>query len=352
MAQDLAALARRFTSGADEFVSSPVSRQICLTVGADAELLAIAANCRAGQQPTNLFLAAVHYLLLGGTKHELGLYYASITEHPLDPAAVGLVLRTFCLEHRAELIDLLRVRLVQTNVVRRSGALRLGLAAIARQETRPVALMEIGCSAGVHLCFERYRYEVAGRVWGDRTSELTITSEWRSEEPPPDLDHLPEICARAGIDLNPVDPRDTSERRWLQALIWPENRPQSQLLDRALAIVAADPPCMVAGDALDLAAEVAANLCPGQPLVVFHAATRYHVPRSLRQHFDECIAALGQSRSLYWLSLEGPLLPEPRMPVGVPLHVLALRQIGATARSERHLALVAGHAEWIQPLDV
>jgi hypothetical protein len=352
MAQDLSSLSRRFSKGAEEFISSPVSRYICLAVGADADLLAIAANCRAGQQPTNLFLAAVQYLLLGGLEHELGAYYASIVEHPLDPAQIGPVLRSFCLDYQSELIDLLRVRLVQTNVVRRSAALRLGLAVIARREHDPVALMEVGCSAGIHLRFDRYRYEIAGRVWGDPKSELTIATEWRSTAQPPDLDRLPKIASRVGIDLNPVETRNPSDRRWLRSLIWPENRGQAELLDQALAVVGADPPPMIAGDAIEICPQVAAELPPGQPLVVFHAATRYHVPRTLRQQFDETIASLAEGRTLYWLSLEGPLFPEPRMPAGVPLHVLALRTIAGEQRSEEHLALVAGHVGWMEPLDV
>ena len=48
----------------------------------DADLLAIAAQTRVGQQPPNLLLAAVHYLLLRGSEHPLAAFYPSLTAAP------------------------------------------------------------------------------------------------------------------------------------------------------------------------------------------------------------------------------------------------------------------------------
>src|SRR5205085_1628878 len=101
---------------------------------------------------------------------------------------------------------------------------------------------------------------------------------------------------------------------------------EAEMLDHALETVAALPPRMIAGDALEVLPRLASELPAGRALVVFHAATRAHVPQEHRAQFDEAIAALGQERPLFWLSLEaGALHPDPRVPARLPAHVLGLR---------------------------
>ena len=351
MPVDLDTLARRFSFGAAEFTTSPLYQQLCATIAADRDLLAIAAACRAGQQPPNLFLAAVHFLLLGGAPHELAAYYPSVVgARARGPQDAGPVFRAFCLQHRDALVALVARRLVQTNVVKRAAALRLGLSVVAQRYVGPVGLLEVGCSAGVHLRFDRYQYDLGGHIAGVPGATVRIASAWRGTVPPPDLNRLPCIADRVGVDLQPVDPADPVERRWLRALVWPENAHEADLLDRALAVVAADPPRVLAGDAVEILPALAREFPTAQALVVFHAATRAHVPEPRREAFDEAIAALGRDRPLFWLSLEGPLLPDVRVPPRVPLHVLGLRTITGDQCTTEHLALVEGHADWIAPL--
>jgi hypothetical protein len=349
---DFDRLVRRFSLGVEEFLSSPLYTRLSPAIAGDRELLAIAAACRVGQQPRNLFLAAVHYLLLGGVEHELAAYYASLHPTPRPPDGVEPVFRSFCLEHRDALVKLVSTGLVQTNAVKRSAALRLGLAVIAQRWDGPVDLLELGCSAGIHLRFDSYRYELAGRVYGDPDSSVVIDSDWRGPPSLPDLDRIPPIANRLGVDLHPINPADADQRRWLHALVWPENRHEAELLDRALEAVAADPPPVIAGDAIDLCPKLGQVTFSARPLVVFHAATRLHISQPRRSEFDAAVAALAGDRPLYWLSLEGPLREEPRLAPLAPMHVLGLRQIDETGRGPEHLALVDAHAHWIQPLDL
>ena len=316
----------------------------------DGDLLDIAAHCRAGQQPPNLFFAAVHYLLLNGHGRGLARFYPSIAGDAAAPAEdAGPAFRGFCLEHRDELIALVETRLVQTHVVKRSATLLVGLSVVASEATGPVQLVEVGACAGIHLLFDRYRFEIGGRVFGDGDSNVVIRSQWRSPGPVPALDRMPTIARRVGIDLNPVDPADADQRLWLEALVWPENRHEATLLRQALSVVEREPPLVRRGDAVDLLPQLDDELTP-DPVVVFHAATRAHVPCEARASFDAAIDALGRRRALFWLSSEGPLYPDPRIPTTAANHVLGLRR-GADDRG-RHLALVEGHAEWFVPLDL
>lgn len=353
----LAALADRFRFAPVEFTSSPLYGRLGMVVAHDPDLLAIAAQGRAGQQPPNLFFAAVHFLLLDGvgTDHELASYYASVAGPDARPvgADVDAAFHDYCVRHRDALVELVATRLVQTNVVRRSAALAVGLGVVGRRAGgAPVHFVEVGCSAGVHLRFDRYHYAVGDHAWGDVESLVRIDARWIDDATPrsPRLHDIPPIASRLGVDLHPIDPTDPVERRWLHALVWPENRHEAQLLDAALAVVADDPspPPVLVGDIADVATDIDASLPRDEPVVVFHAATRGHVPRDRRVAFDAAIAGLGLRRPLYWLSLEGPLFRDERIAMDRPTHVLALRSRGATV----HIAAVEGHAETITPLDL
>jgi hypothetical protein len=346
---DLARLAELFRD-ASEFESSPLYRELGRTVAGDELLLRLASRCRAGQVPTFLFFATVHYLLLGGADHELAGFYRSIVgDEARSPDEAGPALVSFCRAHEAEFAGLLETRLVQTNSVKRSLALRLGLAAVGRSVASPVHLVEIGASAGVHLRFDRYGYALGGRRFGDLRSPVQIAASWDGPAPVPDLDALPPVASATGVDLRPLDASDADDRRWLQALVWPENRDEADLLDRALAVVAADPPTVRAGDAVDVCPALAAGLPPREPRVVFHAATRLHVPDERRGDFDRAIASLGRDAPLYRLSLEDPPDPDPRPQPARPGVALSLR--GPSGRRTQP-AVFGARLEWAEPLDL
>jgi hypothetical protein len=331
---DLAALARRF-AGAQEFVSSPLYRVLCGTVATDDHLLRLAARRRRGQQPTFLLLGAVHRLLLGGADHELARYYPSIAgPAALPPAGAGPAFQAFCREHEDEIGALVETRLVQTNVVARSVALRIGLAAIRWTTDAPVHLVEVGASAGVHLRGDRYAYDIGGHHFGDPRSPVRISTERRGAAPLPDLDATPALASVTGVDLHPLDATDAEDRAWLEALVWPENRHELDLLRAALGVVAADPPRILAGDALDVCPTLGAELPAGEPRVAFHVATRMHVPAARRPDFDAAVAALGAGGPLFTVAMDDEPFLDLRDPAG----------------ARTRLARVGGHLEWVDPL--
>jgi len=340
---DLERLAHRFAT-ATEFWSSPLYRALCPVVAEDRQILELVTVRQPGPQPTFLFFGAVHFLLLSGVDHELREFFPSIVDgEPRDPAAAGPVLQAFCQQYADEIGQLLRTRLVQTNVVKRSAALRLGLWAIRQETDAPVHLIEIGASAGIHLRFDRYGYTLNGMAFGDRHSPVVIDTEWRSPDPPPDLDALPAVASATGIDLHPVVTDD--DRLWLRALVWPEDRAKAELLTAALAIVAADPPQIRAGDAIELCEPLSAELPAGEPRVVFHAATRIHVPRDRRPGFDRAIERLGDTGPLFQVAFEEL---DRRASADRGSMLLTLRGPGDEERVA--LAAAGGHVDWAEPL--
>lgn len=277
-------------------------------VASDPFLLGLAAKVRPGQVPTFAFFGAVHALLLSGTVHPLREYYPSLrgeSARPPDDDA-GTALAAFARRHEPAIRRLLESRLVQTNHVQRAAGLRLGLAAIAAQvEGLPVHLLEIGSSAGLVLRHDQYGYQLGEQRFGDRNSPVQLVSEWRSPLKIPDLDAIPLIASTTGIDLNPLDPASAADRLWLEALVWPEDRHKAELLRCALTLASEKPVLTLAGDAVDLCPQWAEALPAGQPRIVFHCATRMHVPIDRRPAFDSAIESAGSDGPLYRIAIEG-----------------------------------------------
>jgi hypothetical protein len=346
---DLARLRYAFDD-ATGFNTSPLYRALSRTVAATDGLLRLAARARPEQYPTFLFFGAIHHVLQQGVDHELATFYPSIVGERARPAQdAGPALISFCTRYESELTRLLQTRLVQTNHVQRALGLRLGLSVIAREVSRPVHLLEVGASAGLNLRFDRYGYVVGDQRFGDQHSPVQLQAQWHGSIPVPDLDALPQLASVTGVDLNPIDAQDPEARRWLEALIWPENHHQRKLLAAALAVVAIDPPTIRAGDAIEVCPAIARELPPGEPRVVFHSATRIHVGAHRLDDFDQAIASLGNDGPLYRLSVEDAPDPDPRPdPVR---HGTALK-LRRPDGSQTDLAVVEGHLQWIEPLNI
>jgi hypothetical protein len=159
----LEALAQRFMRFAEQECGdyAPFYAHLARGIAHDPELLAIAAHTRSGQQAPNLLLAAVHDLLLRGADHALAAFYPSVAHLAAVPPGDPLpAFRAFCRDHRAALIDLVSTRLVQTNEPQRCTVLLPAFSMVARLASgRPLALIEVGASAGLNLLFDRYGYD-------------------------------------------------------------------------------------------------------------------------------------------------------------------------------------------------
>jgi hypothetical protein len=106
---------------------------------------------------------------------------------------------------RQHLWHCLRSRYVQTNELSRAVAWLWPARLMAEADpTRPVALCDVGASAGLNLIAD------------------ALAPMWEQGEGQPlAVEPLPPIASRTGFDLRPLDPCDPSEARWLRACIWP-----------------------------------------------------------------------------------------------------------------------------------
>lgn len=360
---EIDALARHFRAAPEVFGTSPLYQALGPVVAEDRELLGLLTRRRPGQQASFLLFGAVHYLLLDGAKHPLRAYYPLITsDHPTaDPgnagAGAGAAFLDFCREYREPLEELIRTRLVQSNVIRRAIALRYALWAIGRRCDGPLHLVEVGTSAGLLMNVDKYRYVIGDRHFGPADSPVALDSQWRGSGtasvpvaapvPVPDLDAVPQIASKVGVDLHPIDLADARERLWLRALMWPEQHAAAALLQAAIEQAREHPLTVIAGDVVDVCPKLVAELPAGEPRVVFHAATRMHVPKHRREAFDAAIDSLGASGPLFHVWLEPHDIQHHGYPVDAS-GVVAMHGPGDEAATA--LIRVDGHLHWMSPV--
>jgi hypothetical protein len=309
----LADLASRFIYVAEHELgdASPLYVTLCRTIAADHDLLALAAQ--ATHTPvTKLFLDAVHYLLLRDLSEPLAAYYPDLTAQPNcgDPVPA---FRAFCQTRREAIIALLQTKLVQTNEVSRCALWLPAFTWVSRQHPdQPLSLIEIGASAGLNLLWDRYGYDFGtGRVYGQVESRVQLHCALRGNRLPPLPDALPAVVMRVGLDLHPLDVGDPDDRLWLRALIIPEQHDRVALLERAAALLVADPPALWAGDALEtLPAALAAT--PADAVVcVYHSFTLQQFADESRDRLSSLLTEAARERALCQLSIEGYRREDP-----------------------------------------
>ena len=274
--------------------TSPIYTAWAEGVAADDEVIALLLELPRPKRQANLLFAAARHLGAGeGT-------YAD--------------LRAWLLRHWNDVRELMLARSTQTNEAGRCATLLPALARIPG----PLALMEVGASAGLCLYPDRYsyRFTVTGAVGAefsqsttldpaDGPSAVVLDCELTNISAP---ERLPEVAWRAGIDLNPLDITDVDQREWLTSLIWPEHEARRERLLAAASIAAADPPHLVRGDLLDTVESLLAEVPAGTQPVVFHSAVLAYVDAEVRA----CFASLMRSRDdVVWISNEGAgVLPD------------------------------------------
>ncbi|MFE3449891.1 DUF2332 domain-containing protein [Nonomuraea sp. NPDC059194] len=251
----------------------------------------IAALPEAKQQP-NLLFAAVRYL--GG------------------PTASYPAFAAFVAGRWPEVRATMLARSTQTNEAARCAVLLPALGLL----DGPLALVEVGASAGLCLYPDRYgyRYTLPGgreHLVGPPEGAFTCAVDG----PAPLPGRTPEVVWRAGVDLNPLDVRDPDTVAWLRALIWPWQPERLAHLERAIAVAEREPPPLVRGDLNDTVEELVAAAPQGATVVVYHTAVMPYLSQAERERFATTVRGL----PCHWLANEGPArMPWARMPQPPP----------------------------------
>jgi len=262
---------------------SELYERLALAVAASRELRTFLAGLPADKRQPNLFLAAVRHLCVvpQGEDHLVELVRQ---EH-----------------HRIR--ALMFARTTQTNEPARCSVLLPVLAKLPP----PLALLEVGASAGLCLIPDRYGYDYGAQriepVASAGIAAPVFPCATRGAVPIPA--RVPEIAWRAGLDLNPIDLRRAEEVAWLETLVWPGQEGRAERLRAAIAIARLDLPNIVRGNLLTDLEALMATAPTEATLVVFHtAALAYVASQANRDRFAATVRAGGA----FWISNEAPFL--------------------------------------------
>jgi len=270
---------------------SPLYLRLAGAIAEDPTMLDVVARID-NVPPMNLLFGAVQ-LLRGGPLSDIS--YAEFRE--------------FVLANEQRIVEIGCTRRTQTNEARRCAVILPFVAqAVAELGGGPVHAVEIGASAGLVTCLDRYAYDygdgvirAAGNGAGSAGGELVFTCENRGGFAVPGT--VPTFATRTGLDLAPVDIDDEDQRAWLEALVWPEHTERLARFRTAIAVRRATPVTLVAGDALTELPRVIASLPPG-PVLLFHTVALYQMSAPWHRELDNVVAGLSRERPLARVAFE------------------------------------------------
>jgi hypothetical protein len=281
MSEDIAALARVY----DEFARkeaagrSPLYELLCLEIAKDEALLSRVVALPVEKRQPNLLLAAVKYL------------FGVVEDWPQFRALVQ--------DRWREIEPIIRTRRTQTNEPARCATLLPVLAGLPQ----PLALLEVGASAGLCLLPDYYGYRFNGRtVPPAHASAGFPVFDCACNDGVPIPTANVEVAWRMGLDLSPLDVCSNDDANWLRALVWPGEGRRAELLESALQIARRHSPEIVQGDLRTDLAGLIETAPEDATLVVFHTAVLAYVASPAeRARFGKTVMT---SRA-HWLSNEG-----------------------------------------------
>ena len=260
--------------------SSGVYERLALAVAGSRDLLAFLASLPADRRQPNLFLAAVRHV--GGV--------------PASPNQLAQVVR----EEEARIREVMLSHTTQTNEAGRCAVLLPVLAQLAQ----PLALLEVGASAGLCLLPDHYGYDygasrIEPAVSPGRLKAPVFACEVSGPLPLPFA--MPQIVWRCGLDLNPIDLHSEDDVTWLETLVWPEQDARLEGLRAAIEIARREAPRVVKGNLQTDLARLIRAAPKGITLVVFHCAVLAYVAS---QAARDAFATTVLSANAIWISNE------------------------------------------------
>lgn len=207
--------------------------------------------------------------------------------------------KSFLMERAGDVRSTMLQRSTQTNEPARCAVLLPLLASVPQ----PLALIEVGASAGLCLLPEFYNYDFGShRLYTQFDPKDAPTFRCEVTENVPLPNKLPDIGWRAGLDLNPLDVSDPEQAGWLETLVWPEQTERLAGLRRAICVAQKQRPRILNGDLVSDLPRLVEEVPAGHTVVVFHTAVLSYVEPDLRLRFADTVRSLCD----VWISNESP----------------------------------------------
>jgi hypothetical protein len=328
--------------------SSPLYERVAIAVSeSDAALRAIEAAPPLKRHPT-VILAALHDLALQGRVPALADAYA---RRDGDAAAVAAVDALVALND--DVVAIATRRQTQTNETGRCTVLYPAIAEAARRVgASRIGLVDVGCSAGLNLNVDSVGIEYRnGQTLGDGASPLQLHCDVVGEAKVPDA-AVPEVVARVGVDLNPVDVTDPDDARWLHACLWPDQPERVERLNAAIKLAEGAPPTLLQGDAIDVLPEAFRRVPDDALPVVTTTWALSYFPLESRLRFLRRLDEAAKLRPVAWVSAEGvgiaPAVPTLGDDRGAPHSVVGLAIFEQASLRAEAVGRCHPHGRWLE----
>ena len=218
--------------------------------------------------------------------------------------------------------------------------------AARRAGAHAVGLIDVGCSAGLSLSVDRVGITYSnGQSLGDPSSPVQLSSSVVGDRPIP-AHAMPEVVARIGIDVDPVDVTDADEARWLRACVWPDQPEQAARLDAEMALAMTAPPLLLHGDTIDVLPDAFTRV-PADALPVVTTTWALSRLPSRAAWFLHRLDRAATGRAVAWVSVEGVGVA-PALPTFGDRHASGHSIIGLAEFSQSALCAEAVGRCWSQ----
>jgi hypothetical protein len=281
--------------------TSPLYERVAVALSESDEALRAIEVAPARKRHPTVILAALHDLALAGRAPALAAAYAAADGDTAAGAAIDTLLGM-----TDSVVDIAVRRQPRAGETGRCAVLYPAIAEAARRVgTKTVGLIDVGCSAGLNLNVDRVGITYSnGQSLGDPSSPVQLSSSVVGDRPIPTR-AMPEVVARIGVDLDPVDVTDADEARWLRACVPPDQPERVARLDAEMALSATAPPLLLHGDAVEVLPDAFARVPPDALPVVTTtwALSRFSLENRLR--FLHRLDGAATDRPVAWVSAEG-----------------------------------------------
>jgi hypothetical protein len=329
-ARTLAQVYRHFGE-VDAAETSPLYQRVAVALSESEEALGAIEAAPARKRHPRVILAALYDLALAGRAPALAAAYAASDGDAAASAAIDTLVGM-----TDAVVGIAVRRRTRSNETGRYAVLYPAIAEAARRvSANVVGLVDVGCSAGLNLTVDRVGITYSnGQSLGDPSSPVQQSASVVGDRPIPTR-AMPEVVARVGVDLDPVDVTDADDARWLRACLGPDQPEQLARLDAEMALAATAPPLLLQGDPVEVMPDALARV-PADALTVVTttwALSQFPLERRLRflHRLDDAAAG----RAVAWVSVEG---------VGVAPTIPTLGDRRASGHSIIGLAVFDGSA--------
>jgi hypothetical protein len=299
-ARTLAQVYRHFGE-VDAAETSPLYARVAVALSESDQALGAIEAAPARRRHPRMILAALYDLALAGRAPALAAAYAASDGDAAASAAIDTLVGM-----TEAVVAIAARRRPRPNESGRYAVLYPAIAEAARRVgATAVGLIDVGCSAGLNLNVDRVGITYSNRQsLGDPSSPVQLSCSVVGERPIPRW-AMPEVVARVGVDLDPVDVTDADDARWLRACLWPDQPEQLARLEAEMALAATAPRLLLRGDAVEVVADALARVPPDALAVVTTTWALAQFPLERRLRFLHRLDEAAAGRAVAWVSAEG-----------------------------------------------